>query len=450
VSTKAAKAEPEPADPSKPWTLEALVAAAERADPRVLAALAELERARSIEAEARAARGPVLDWSLQAIGPVPELSNDPDHIDDVRPGSRLRTGELGSVGVHTRFGAVLTVPLYDFGRSRSNVAAAAHGGAASAQSARGARLRAARDAAEVYWSCQLARRLLAGLEEADRQLAGARDRMERLLAGGSYHVSRQDLAQVDVLRAELAARRADAAAAHDLALESARLLAGAKPGAPFALAPSPLEAPTLPLQPLTRYQEAALARRPEVVSALEVVRARESALAATRRDLLPELVAFGAVDLNWTGSTTPQTNPFAWDPYNRLWGELGLALTGSFDLMGHKAGVARASAELDSARAEAAQNERAVLLEVAAAHFRLRRAVERLARLRDEESAAKRWLNQAEVAFEAGKSGAQAVLLAALTATRAFAERLAAAKDAQLGLADLALAIGGDPQEVVK
>lgn len=443
-------AESEPAGESRPWTLEALVAAAERADPRVLAAVAEVERARGIEAEARASRSPVLDWTLQATGPAPELSNDPDRLDEVKPDSRLRTGELGSFGVHTHFDATLTWPLYDFGRSRAKEEAAAHGGTASAQTARAARLRAARDAAEVYWSYQLARRTLASLEEAERQLAGARERMDRLLAGGSAHVSRQDLAQLDVLRAELAVRRTDAAAARDLALESARLVAGAKPGAPFALALSPLEAPAMPLQPLARYQEAALAQRPEVASAQEVVRARESAAAASRRDLYPELVALAFADLNWTGSATPQTNPFAWDPYNRLWGGLGLALRGSLDLKGHRAGIARAAAEIEKARAEAEQSERAVRLEVAAAHSRLRRAVERLARLREQEAAARRWLNQAEVAFEAGQSGAQAVLLAALAATRAAAERLAAVKDAQLGLADLAVAIGGEPLEVVK
>ncbi len=433
---------------AKPWTLEALQAAAEKADPRVLAAAAELQRARGMEAGARAARGPALDWTLRATGPVPELSNDPDHLDQVKGVSRLRTGELGSWGVQTHLDATVTWPLYDFGRSEARQSAAAHDGAASAEAARAARLRAARDAAELFWGHQLARRALAALDDAERQLAGARDRMEKLLAQGSAQVSRQDLAQLDVIRAELGVRRVDAVAARDLALESARLVAGVEPDEPFALAVSALDPPAFQFQPLARYQEAALARRSEVASAEEVVRAREAAAAAHRRALYPELVALGFADLNWTGSATPQTNPFAWDPYNRLWGGVGLALRGSLDLGRYRAEMACADAELEKARAEAAVKSRAVRLDVARAHVALRRALERAARMREEEVAARRWLTQAEVAFDAGQSGAQAVLMAALAATRAGGERLAAVRDAQLALADLSIAVGGDARDV--
>jgi len=69
-------------------------------------------------------------------------------------------------------------------------------------------------------------------------------------------------------------------------------------------------------------------------------------------------------------------------------------------------------------------------------------------RLREEEAAARRWLAQAEVSFDAGVANAQAVLFAALATTRAGVERLAAARDAQLALADLTLAVGEDPRNV--
>lgn len=445
VRSSGAAAAPE-AEP-KAWTLEALTEAAEAADPRVLDAAAELSRQRALEAEAQAGHRPVLDWTVLAE-PVPQLQNDPDHLDTVDPSSRLRNGQLGGIGLHTHGGVNLTWPVYTFGRVEAQKQAAARAVAASGGAAQAARGRAARDAAEIFWGYQLARRGLAAVDETDRQLAGARERVERLVDEGSARASKQDLAQLEVVRAELATRRAETAAARDLALELARTVAGVPSEVPFALAAAPLEATPVQLAPLARYVEAALAHRPEVTAARETVLAREAALLARRRALYPELVVTGYLDLNWTGSNTPQTNPFAWDPYNRLWGGLGLALRGQLDPWRPPAQLRGGEAEVERARAQAEAAERAVRVEVARAHVALRSAQERAARLRDQEAAAKRWLAQAEAGFDAGHADAQAVLLAALASARAGHERLAAARDAQLAWADLTLAVGADPRIV--
>jgi outer membrane protein TolC len=149
-----------------------------------------------------------------------------------------------------------------------------------------------------------------------------------------------------------------------------------------------------------------------------------------------------------TGSMTPQTNPFAYDPWNRLWGGLGVGLRGTIDFGRMPADTAQAAAEVEKARAEAEAAVRAVRVEAARAHAALRSALDRAARLRDEEAAARRWLAQAELGFDAGLSEAEPVLLAAVAIARAGAERLAAARDAQVAAADLALAVGDDPRAV--
>ena len=446
ATVRAAAGAPADAE-ARPWTLGALQAAAQAADPRVLSAAAELARMRAAEAEARAARLPALAWTLEATGPVPELTNDPNRLDDVAPGSRLRTGELGNAGVQTHLGIDASWPIFTFGKLDAREGAAERGTAASSEAARAVRARAARDAAEIYWGYQLARRQIAVFDEADRQLAGAHDRVEGLLEQGSRQVSKQDLAQLELVRAEMAGRRAEANAARDLALESGRMVAGQAPEATFAFAVAPLEPPALSLAPLSRYVEVSLARRAEVAAARERVRAREAAALARHRAWYPDLLAIGYADLNWTGSSTPQTNPFAYDPYNRLWGGVGLALRGAVDF-GRSPAAAQAEAEVEKARAELELASRGARLEVARAHTALRAAVERAARLREEEAAARRWLAQAEVSFDAGVANAQAVLFAALATTRAGVERLAAARDAQLALADLTLAVGEDPRNV--
>jgi outer membrane protein, multidrug efflux system len=431
----------------KPWTLEALTQAAQAADPRVLAAAAELSRLRAVEEETRAGHRPTLDWTVSAE-PVPQLRNDPDHLDAVPSWSRLRNGELGGLGVHTHAGANLTWPVYTFGRVEAHEHAAQRAAAASGAQTEAARARAARDAAEIFWGWQLARRGMASLDETDRQLAGARERVDKLLGEGSRQVTKQDLAQLDVMRAELATRRAEAIAARELALEAGRALVGLPSDAAFAFAVAQLEPPAAQLAPVGHYTDAALSLRPELGAARDTIAAREATSLARRRTLYPELLVTGYVDLNWTGSNTPQTNPFAWDPYNRLWAGLGVALRGSLDPWRPTAQLRQGEAEIAKARAELEVVERMVRLEVVRAHSALRAAQERTARLREEEAAARRWLSQAEAAFDAGLSDAQAVLLAALASARAGAERLAAARDAQLAYADLALAVGEDPKVI--
>jgi len=432
---------------SKAWTLEALTQVAQAADPRVLAAAAELARMRGLEAEARAGHRPTLDWLVLAE-PVPQLQNDPDHLDAVNPSSRLRNGQLGGVGVHTHAGANLTWPVYTFGRVGAYERAAERAVSASGGAAQAAKARAARDAAEIFWGYQLARRGLVSLDETDRQLAAARERVDRLVAEGSKQATKQDLAQLDTVRAELAARRVEVSAARDLALEAGRAVAGVASDAPFSFAAAQLEPPALQLAPLGRYVDAALSLRPELAAARDTVAAREATVLGRRRAAYPELVVWGYVDLNWTGANTAQTNPFAWDPYNRLWAGLGIALRGSLDPWRSTAQLRQGEAEVEKARAELEAVERAARLEVARAHSTLRAAQERGARLREEEAAARRWLSQAEGSFDAGLTDARAVLLAALASARAGADRLAAARDAQLAYAELTLAVGDDPKTI--
>ncbi|MFL5274116.1 MAG: hypothetical protein ACJ79E_18810, partial [Anaeromyxobacteraceae bacterium] len=334
----AADAEP------RPWTLEAFTAAVQAADPHAAAANAEVARLRAAEAASRAARRPVLDWNVLAIGPVPELRNDPDRIDQVVPSSRLRNGEWGAWGVQGHVGANLTWPIFTFGKSAAAEEAAARGGAAAALGPQAAHARAARDAAEIYWGWQLARRAAAALEDVDRQLAGARERIERLVAAASAQATRQDLAELDFLRAQLAVRRSELVSARDLSVEAGRTAVGLAPDVPFAFAAAPLELPALQLGPAARYEEAAAAHRPEVAAARETLRAKEAARLGRERAAYPDLLVLGFADLNWTGSATPQTNPFAYDPWNRLWGAVGIGLRGTIDLGRLQADTAQAAA----------------------------------------------------------------------------------------------------------
>ena len=329
----------------KPWTLEALQEAARQADPRVLEAHAEVSRLRGLRQEADAARWPAVTLFAAGGAPVPEATNDPNHIDDVTAVSRLRNWKLGNWGYLLHLDATLVMPLYTFGKISAYQAAASSGLTATERLHAAAQDQAARDAAQAFWGFQFAREILKRLDDAEGQVADARDRVQKLLAVKSPQVVRADLFKLDVICAELRSRRGEAVAGRSLALEAARLLAGVPPEAPFALAEAELTRTPIALAPLERYLAQALAHRPEVAAAQAGVEARRQLVLEKERERYPDFVAVGSVNVNYSNAATPQTNPFAYDPYNGRSAGLGLGLRWIFDLPKQAAQIAQAEAD---------------------------------------------------------------------------------------------------------
>lgn len=430
-----------PADPA-PLGLEALQAAARAADPRVRQAGAALAKMRALRAQADAARFPHIELVGAAGAPVPEAKNDPEHLDAVTPVSRLGNGQLGQPGYLLHFSAQLAQPVYTFGKIDAYRSAAEGGVAAGEALAAAAAAQAARDAAEAFWSWQLARELAAGIEGALSAVAEARARVEKLLAVKSPQASRMDLAKLEMLALELESRRAEAVAGLATAAEAARLLAGVPEGAPFALAEAKLDFHPLALAPVERYLAAATTSRPEVSAARAALRARRDLALAAERALLPDLLVVGQTDLNYSNATTRQTNPFAWDPYNSRTAGLGLVLRGTLDVMQKRAGAEEAAADAEQAAATLDFAEKGVRLEVVRAFGAVRATAERAALTRKETAAARRWLTAAQLGFDAGAGEVSDVLAPALALAYAEGAALSAARDAEVALAALDLAVG--------
>jgi outer membrane protein TolC len=403
---------------------------------------AALAKMRALRAQADAARFPHVEFLGAAGAPVPEAKNDPERIDAVTPASRLGNGELGQAGYLLHFSAQLAQPVYTFGKIDAYRSAAQGGVAASEAMAAAASAQSARDAAEAFWSWQLAREIASGIDGALRAVAEARTKVERLLAVKSPQASQMDLAKLEMLALELEARKAEAVAGLALATEAARLLAGVPDATPFALAEAKLDFHPLGVLPVERYLDAAATARPELGAARAALRARRDLALAAERALLPDLLIVGQTDLNYSNATTRQTNPFAWDPYNSRTAGLGLVLRGTLDVMQKRAGAEEAAADAEQAAATLDLAEKAVRLEVVRAFGAVRSTAERAALTRKQVAAARRWLTAAQLGFDAGAGEVSDVLAPALALAYAEGAALSAARDAEVALAALDLAVG--------
>ena len=431
-----------------PLTLSDLQAAAARADPRVLSALADVEHMRGLSDEADAARWPVISYLAVGGAPVPQYTNDPNHLDNVDAGSRLGNYQLGNWGFLVHGNVTLALPVFTFGKIAAYRAAAAKGVEATGALADAARAQAAHDAAVAFWGYQLARAVLLGMDAADGQLAEARARVAQLLAAHSPQVTRSDLDKVDLVRAELRSKKSEATHGLALALDAGRLLTNTAPGAPIAFAEAKLEPAPVKLVAPERYGDAAVANRPEVVAARAALVARGELALEKHRELLPDVLVVGLADGSYSNAATRQTNPFAYDPYNGRTAGAGVAVRGNLDVFKVAARARQADADRDKAFADTQLAEKGVRLQAAMAVSALGIAVDRAAAMQDESVSARRWATSAQLAFDAGTGEASDVLFAALAYARASAEVLTASRDAEVALADLRLAIGTDPAEL--
>src|SRR5439155_20253634 len=138
------------------------------------------------------------------------------------------------------------------------------------------------------------------------------------------------------------------------------------------------------------------------------------------RELLPDLLLVGAVDLSYTSSATRQTNPFAYDPYNSRSAGLGLALRGTLDVAQKRAAASEADADVEAAAATVELAEKGTRLLVARAQGAAVATLERAKLAQDEKTAARRWLTAVQLGFDAGSGEVQEVLAAAIAV--AYAE----------------------------
>ena len=442
-------ATPDASPVSHAWTLTELTDAAQNADPRVLAAVADVHKLQSLQRQANAAALPTIFFAMAGGGPLPEAYNDPEHLDDVSPASRLRTGRLGQLGYLLHAEVTAALPLYTFGKISAYQDAAGSGVAAMSRLLDESRNQAVRDATEVFWGYQLARHTLSGMHDGQAQLAEATQRLNTLLASHSTQVQRTDLDKVEIIKAELNTHALEAEAGRDVALAAGRMLAGVNPDTPFALQDVELpQADSNALRPVDHYTAAAFTHRPEILAARHAVQAQEALLRAKERDYYPDVLLAGGASWNYANVATPQTNPFAYDPYNSRSAALGLMVRGSLDVMQKYARVTEAQAELEKAVAQQELAERWVHLEVVKAHGALREALGRVKQVSIADTASHHWATSSMVSFDAGGTDAQDVLVAAMLAARSGAAQLQARHDVALRYADLTLAVGTDTRSL--
>jgi HAE1 family hydrophobic/amphiphilic exporter-1 len=351
---------------------------------------------------------------------------------------------VGVSGVFLRAEVNLAWPVYTFGKL-SAALAAAHAAVSAGEGKLGqARARLEEELRRAYHGLKLARELKATIEEGKEHLDKALRQTQEELREGKGAATVTDLRRLQVIVAEVDARRLEVVRGETLALAGLRVLVPVGLPRNFDIDEEPLDRPPEEVRPLDDYQDVARKHRPEVRLLDAAVAARQAALDLQAATFYPDLLLVARFSYAYTSSADVPQNVFYSNPLNGLGFGGGLALRLSWDYGLKVARLRRARAELAETGALRRQAVGGVLLEVEKARLELTEAQARVDTTRRGERAAQAWLTAVAQNFGIGLAETRDFSDALLAFFQMRLRWLQALYDAQIAHAALLKASGAE------
>ncbi len=411
-------------------TLDDALARARAASPRLTSLAAQTRAASEGVRGAEAARRPDLDLSAN----YSRNSNVPELILQF-PGSAPRT-IFPNLPNNWRTHAGATLPVYTGGRIGSLITAAAESERASASDQAAAANDLVRETHVAYVGVLLARENARVLTEAvasyDAHLKDAKNRQDLGLAASNEVLA----VTVERERAELGRILAENAAV--LAAANLLRLVGLPAGTTLELDPPP------PAPPVTRSEvdemiRRALARRPELEAARARARALDASVLVARSSTRPQVGLQAGFDY---ANPNPRILPLAGD-WNDSW-SLGLSVNWKvLDGGRADAAAAQAQAQAEAVRAQLADLEARIRLDVTARQLELESTLAGREVARRGIEAARDAVRVARDRYQEGVLSSTELLDAETRLLRAELEAAQTEAQIQVARANLTRALGG-------
>ncbi len=371
----------------------AVALAAQNADELAIQR-AELAAAQADLAIARAARLLPSATLTFLAGPVPEA-----HGNILAADTSSRS--LRGLGPFVRTDVEVIQPLFTWGRLDAARDAATAGVKAREilVTDKAAELRVR--IAQLFWGETLARKLLSIASDVEKSLADVDKKLDELLKSGDESVKPADRYRLDVYKATLRKRKAEAEKGAELAHGGLAATIGLpSSGVTLRELPLPLEPGELP--ELARAQEQAERRRPDLRALDQAIAARDGEVRATHGAMLPQFFVAGTFSFAYAPNRTPQFNPWINDTFNHVGGGVAFGFKQDLALPLLITQARKASAQREVLLRQRDGLARLVTVQVEAAVSEVRAARERLLAAMSALTSGKAWFRSAGLDFEAG------------------------------------------------
>ncbi len=344
------------APPCGPIDLETALALALEHSDQIAIRQAEAAAARADLSLARALRVLPSGSATLLAGPAPRARGDVVSS----PDSNRSFSDLGPFG---RVDVQVVQPLYTWGRLQAASDAAGAGARARELLVGSAAGEVQLRVVQLYWGAALARRLVAVASEVETALAEADRRIEASLAAGDGVALLSDRYRVDLFRALLRSRTAEANKGLDQARIGLAALFGTVPGRlDLREEPLPTAQGEVPNEPAAVAE--AERRRPDLRAADEAIAARDAEIRAAEAEMLPQLFLAGTFSYGYAPNRDQQRNPWVRDDFNLLTLGVGIGLRQDLALPMLSARVRQARAARETLARQRAGLARLVQVEV--------------------------------------------------------------------------------------
>jgi outer membrane protein TolC len=440
----------------RPYSLEQVLELARRSNPGLAAGAQQTASVQAQLMEANRSYMPTGEL-LSLVAPVPDIRCQLDADLVVPPGADpkafredhcFRTSHpeasFNLKGVFTRTEVRLVQPIYTFGKITAGRNAAEAGIAASRNREEGLVAELDLNVRKAYWGAKLSRDILETIDEGMNYLNEAQKRIQSDLSTGKGNATVTDKLRLNVMRADVESRIAEAQKLGRVAKSGLRALIGPEAPSDLDVDSEPLEAVQVTVRPLAQYEEQARLSRPEVRALDHLVASKRALADFERRKQYPDFVLLGTATFAFASSVDNPNNAFANDPFNTLSGGLAAAVRMPLDL-----GVRNARAHKLHAEAEEAFHRRrealgGIAFEVERAYADLVEAVERSRVLQQGEKSGKQWITTVYQNFSAGLAETKDFSDALVQYFQFRVRALQAIFDVNVATATLSRAVGSD------
>jgi outer membrane protein TolC len=300
---------------------------------------AEVALARSDLAIAQALRIVPNASATVIAGPTPEargnVVNSPDS-----------SRSLDGLGPFGRIDVQVVQPLFTWGRLDAASEAATAGVEARTDMVRDTANLVQLRVVQLYWGAALARQLLVIAAEVKKSLATAGKRITESLEKADGTVLLSDRYRIDLFRAVLEAREADAQNGLDQARIGLAAIIGLEPQT-LVLKDEPLSETGGALPAEAAALAYAESQRPDLQALDSAIAARGAEVKAAEAEMLPQFFAGGFFTFGYAPNRDIQTNPWVRDDVNLLAGGVvvGFRQDLAFPMLVAKVRQARAARE---------------------------------------------------------------------------------------------------------
>ncbi len=325
------------------YDLPQLIKMALKFSPEVKASKSEVDQAQGQQDEARGYYYPRMEFNIMGgVVPdarLPQIRNNQIYYPD--PSNKLH-----GVGIFGRLDALISQPLYTFGKIAYRERAAEKYVKVKEAGVEAKKGEVMVRMAEAYYGLILAEQGRQAVKEARTYTDDTRRRITKLLAIRSTTVTEADMYRLVSYESALDKFAAQAEEGAKVAYKALKELVGAGPGQEFRV-PEELPTPEPAKGGVDFYIQQALDLRPEFTQLKEGLVARELLVKAAKADRLPSF--YLAVQAALAGAPDRKTNrdPYIYDFFNQAYAFPFVGAKWHFDFGISKAKIKQAQAELE-------------------------------------------------------------------------------------------------------